>query len=116
MTQFAVGGAVYIDAVLVESHLDYLSDVGYITYHQESSPIPNTISKTLLGEYCEHLNKLAEDGISFDTHELCTPVGNYFMIYRSDENRFEKSYKDGKKALKDQSDQDADRSDTRRDW
>jgi hypothetical protein len=116
MTQFAFGRTVYADAVLVEKHLDCLGDVGFITYYQDDSPIPESISKSLLDEYRKHLNGLVEDDVHLSSHEICTPYSNYFMIYRSDKKSFEQSFAAGKKALRDKSNQDADEFDIRREW
>lgn len=116
MTQFTFGGTIYADAALVERHVDCLEGVGFITYYQDDSPIPKTIPKTLLDEYRQHLNRLVEDGASLSLHEICTPYSNYFMIFRSDEASIEKSFMEGRKALWEEANRDADEFGIRREW
>ncbi|MFK0033077.1 hypothetical protein [Pseudomonas monteilii] len=112
MAAFHENGVTYVDAQRVAEHLELLDDVGFVTYYQETSPIPDTLPRRLLSGYSAHLSMLRDELPEIAVYERDAPSGNYFMIYKFDDQ----SREAGKAELKRKSDEDADDWEVPRDW
>lgn len=112
MAAFYENGVTYVDAQRVAEHLQLLDDVGFVTYYQKTSPIPETLPRRLLSGYSAHLSMLRDELPEIAVYERDVPSGNYFMIYKLDDQ----SRKAGKAELKRKSDEDADHWEVPREW
>ncbi|WP_064116673.1 hypothetical protein [Pseudomonas fluorescens] len=95
MVDFVMDGIAVVPAAKVFIHLEQIEDVGFITCVQSTAPLQ--VGEHGLKAYCRHLNVEVGEEDAFAYHSICTRVGAFLVIYRSDEE----SERLGKKAIND---------------